>query len=74
MCRFRLVALLNKSKKRGDKKNMPFKDPARSREYDKAHKQKQRSEGWTKKGIDNRLTGIEAELWIAKTSDQNLFK
>ncbi|MGA7075992.1 MAG: hypothetical protein WBZ42_05540 [Halobacteriota archaeon] len=40
---------------------MPYKDETRRREYDKAYKLKRRSEGWTKKGIDKRLTEIEVE-------------
>jgi ribosome-binding protein aMBF1 (putative translation factor) len=38
---------------------MPYADPQQRREYDKARKQKQRSQGWTKKGLDNRLTALE---------------
>jgi ribosome-binding protein aMBF1 (putative translation factor) len=37
----------------------PYADPQRRREYDKERKQKQRSQGWTKKGVDNRLTALE---------------
>jgi hypothetical protein len=40
---------------------MPFKDQNRRRAYDKAYKLKRRSEGWTKKGLDNRLTESEFE-------------
>ncbi|MGZ4846283.1 MAG: hypothetical protein ACXV3D_00455 [Halobacteriota archaeon] len=40
---------------------MPFKDPQRRREYDKAYKQRQRAEGLTKKRIDMRLTETELE-------------
>jgi hypothetical protein len=40
---------------------MPFADPARRREYDKARKQKQRAQGRTKKGLDTRLTPTEIE-------------
>ena len=40
---------------------MPYKDITQRREYDKAYKQKQRAEGLTKKGLDNRLTAIEIE-------------
>ena len=35
---------------------MPYKNPAQRRAYDKAYKKKRRSQGWTKKGLDNRLT------------------
>jgi hypothetical protein len=38
---------------------MPFKDLAQRRAYDKAYKRKRRSEGWTKKGLDNCLTENE---------------
>ncbi len=38
---------------------MPYKDPKRRREYDKAYKRKQRGEGLTKKGIDTRLTAVD---------------
>jgi len=37
----------------------PYADPEKRREYDKERKQKQRSQGWTKKGVDNRLTVLE---------------
>jgi hypothetical protein len=37
----------------------PYADPQQRREYDQARKQKQRSQGWTKKGVDNRLTALE---------------
>lgn len=40
---------------------MPFKDHTRRREYQKAYKRKRRSEGWTKKGLDKRLTEVEVE-------------
>jgi len=40
---------------------MPYKDPEKRREYDKAYKQKQRAEGLTKKGLDTRLTETEVE-------------
>jgi DnaJ-class molecular chaperone len=39
---------------------MPYKDPEKRRQYDKAYKQKQ-PEGLTKKGLDTRLTAIEIE-------------
>ncbi len=35
---------------------MPYADATRRREYDKAYKQKRRSQGLTKKRVDNRLT------------------
>jgi ribosome-binding protein aMBF1 (putative translation factor) len=38
---------------------MPYADPKKRREYDKARKQRQRSQGRTKKGLDNRLTALE---------------
>jgi hypothetical protein len=38
---------------------MPYKDETRRREYDKVYKRKRRSEGWIKKGLDNRLTEVE---------------
>ena len=38
---------------------MPYKDPKRRREYDKAYKCKQRAEGLKKKGIDKRLTTVD---------------
>jgi uncharacterized coiled-coil protein SlyX len=37
----------------------PYADPEKRRAYDKERKQKQRSQGWTKKGVDNRLTALE---------------
>ncbi len=37
----------------------PYADPEKRREYDKERKQKQRSQGWTKKGVENRLTALE---------------
>ncbi len=37
----------------------PYADPQRRREYDKERKQRQRSEGRTKKGVDTRLTALE---------------
>lgn len=40
---------------------MPYKDEKRRRAYDKAYKQRRRCEGWTKKGLDKRLTDIEVE-------------
>ncbi|MEI7827891.1 MAG: hypothetical protein WCI87_08895 [Euryarchaeota archaeon] len=40
---------------------MPYKDETQCLEYDKAYKRKRRSEGWTKKGVDKRLTDIEVE-------------
>lgn len=40
---------------------MPFKDEKTRREYDKAYKHKRRSEGWTKKGLDKRLTDLQVE-------------
>jgi|GEM_PF-1869901 hypothetical protein len=51
----------NKSKKnrRQDKKKIPDKDETKRREYDKKFKQQRRSEGWTKKEVDMRLTEIE---------------
>ena len=58
---------------------MPYKDEKQRREYDKAYKRKQRSEGWTKKGLDKRLTDVQVETAddlrdllnevIAETSD-----
>jgi hypothetical protein len=38
---------------------MPYKDKAQRRAYDKAYKKKQRSQGLTKKGLDNCLTDNE---------------
>jgi uncharacterized coiled-coil protein SlyX len=38
---------------------MPLSDPEQRRAYDKAYKHKVRAQGWTKKGIDNRLTSLE---------------
>jgi curved DNA-binding protein CbpA len=38
---------------------MPYKDPKRRREYDKAYKRKQRGEGLKKRGLDTRLTAFE---------------
>ncbi|MGA7075347.1 MAG: hypothetical protein WBZ42_02200 [Halobacteriota archaeon] len=38
---------------------MPYRDETRRREYDKAYKRKRRSESWTKKGLDKRLTEVE---------------
>lgn len=38
---------------------MPFKDRTKRREYDKKYKRKRRLEGWTKKGVDKRLTDVE---------------
>ena len=45
---------------------MPYKDLEQRREYDAAYKRRQRAQGWTKKGIDRRLTPPEIE--IPKTS------
>jgi len=39
--------------------SIPYRDQAQRREYDREYKQKQRSEGWTKKGLDKRLTENE---------------
>ena len=38
---------------------MPYKDSAQRRAYDKAYKKKRRSQGRTKKWLDNRLTENE---------------
>jgi hypothetical protein len=38
---------------------MPYADPERRREYNKAYKRRQRAEGLTKKSIDTRLTAPE---------------
>ena len=38
---------------------MPYKDPKRRREYDKAYKCKKRDEGLKKKGIDKHLTTVD---------------
>jgi hypothetical protein len=38
---------------------MPFANPERRREYNKAYKQMQRAQGLTKKSIDTRLTARE---------------
>jgi hypothetical protein len=40
---------------------MPYADPERRREYNKAYKRRQRAEGLTKKSIDARLTLAEIE-------------
>ena len=40
---------------------MPYKDRTQQREYDKAYKRRQRAQGWTKKGLDNRLTESDFE-------------
>jgi len=40
---------------------MPYKNEKQRRDYDKAYKRKQRSEGWTKKGLDKRLTDAQVE-------------
>ncbi len=40
---------------------MPYKDETQRREYDKAYKRKRRSESWTKKGLDKRLTEAQVE-------------
>jgi hypothetical protein len=40
---------------------MPYKNEKDRREYDKEYKRKQRSEGWTKKGLDMRLTESEVQ-------------
>ncbi|MGZ4849019.1 MAG: hypothetical protein ACXV2D_05945 [Halobacteriota archaeon] len=38
---------------------MPYANPERRREYNKAYKQMQRAQGLTKKSIDRRLTPLE---------------
>jgi hypothetical protein len=40
---------------------MPYADPERRREYNKAYKRMQRAQGLTKKSIDARLTLAEIE-------------
>jgi uncharacterized coiled-coil protein SlyX len=40
---------------------MPYADPGRRREYNKAYKRMQRAQGLTKKSIDTRLTALEIE-------------
>ncbi len=40
---------------------MPYSDLARRRAYDTAYKRRRRTEGWTKKRMDTRLTPVEIE-------------
>ena len=40
---------------------MPYSDPARRRAHDAVYKRRRRTEGWTKKRIDTRLTPAEIE-------------
>jgi hypothetical protein len=40
---------------------MPYKDETQRREYDAAYKRKRRSQSWTKKGLDKRLTDVQVE-------------
>ena len=54
-------AKTNQKRIGGKTRKVPYKDETKRCEYDKTFKQKRCSEGWTKKGVDMRLTEIEVE-------------
>ena len=55
------LAKTNQKRIGGKIRKVPYKDETKRREHDKTFRQKRRSEGWTKKGLDMRLTEIEVE-------------